>query len=69
VAEKVEKKKENRIQRWWRETIGEMRKVSWPTLKEAQRLTLIVLAVMAGMAIVLGSLDFIFSRLIALILA
>jgi len=46
-----------------------MRKVSWPTLKEAQRLTLIVLAVMAGMAIVLGSLDFIFSRLIALILA
>jgi preprotein translocase subunit SecE len=69
VAEKVEKKKENRIQRWWRETLGEMRKVSWPTLQEARRLTLIVIVVMIAMAVLLGTFDFIFSRLVALLLA
>ena len=28
-------KKENRIKRWWRETVGELRKVNWPTTQEA----------------------------------
>ncbi len=72
VKAKVEKKKErkeNGIQRWWRETLGEMRKVSWPTTPEAWRLTKIVLIVMAGMAALLGILDFVFSRLITLLLA
>ncbi len=68
MAEKVERKKENRIQRWWRETVGEMRKVSWPPLPEARRLTGIVLLVMAGMAILLGVLDFAFAKIITLLL-
>lgn len=58
-----------RIKKWWRETIGELRKVTWPTFQDAKRLTWIVLAVMAGMAIVLGLLDLLFSFLIGLILA
>ncbi len=58
-----------RVKKWWRETIGELRKVTWPTVQDAKRLTLIVLAVMAGMAIVLGLLDLGFSALITLILA
>ncbi len=57
----------NRIERFWRETVGELRKVSWPTLPEARRLTLIVLAVMFGMSVLLGSLDFVFSRLMSLL--
>ncbi len=68
-AEKKKERKENSIQRWWRETLGEMRKVSWPTPPEAWRLTKIVLVVMAGMAALLGVLDFVFSRLITLLLA
>jgi len=70
VAEKAEKvKKENRLQRWWRETIGELRKVSWPTPQDAWRLTKIVLAVMVSMSVLLGLLDWVFSTLITLILA
>jgi preprotein translocase subunit SecE len=70
MAEKAEKvKRENAIQRWWRETMGELRKVSWPTTKEAWRLTRIVLLVMFGMSALLGLLDFVFSKLITLVLA
>ena len=59
------KKKQNRVARWWRSTIGELRKVSWPTPQEAWRLTKIVLIVVFVMAAILGLLDFVFSRLIA----
>ena len=61
-------KQANRISRWWRETIGELRKVSWPTTPDAWRLTKIVLVVMVLMSLVLGLLDFVFSALIALVL-
>jgi preprotein translocase subunit SecE len=67
VAEK--EKKPNAIARWWRETIGEMRKVSWPSTQEAVRLTRIVILVMLGMSLVLGLLDFVFSKLVTLLLA
>jgi preprotein translocase subunit SecE len=70
VAEKAERvKKENRLQRFWRETVGELRKVSWPTPQDAWRLTKIVLAVMFAMSFLLGFLDWVFSTLITLILA
>ena len=61
-------KQSGRIARWWRETVGELRKVSWPTVEEARRLTGIVLIVMAAMAILLGALDLGFSFLVGLIL-
>ena len=68
MADKNEKKeaKPNRIQRWWRETIGELRKVTWPTPKEAWRLTKLVLIVMVAMSVLLGIFDYIFSTLITL---
>ncbi len=70
MAEKVEKlKKENALQKWWRETLGELRKVSWPTLPDALRLTRIVLLVMFAMSMLLGILDFVFSKVISLLLA
>jgi preprotein translocase subunit SecE len=62
-------KKPNAIQKWWHETIGELRKVKWPTTPDALRLTRIVILVMIAMGILLGGLDFIFSRLLALLLA
>lgn len=69
MAEKTEKKKENAIQKYIRETSGELRKVTWPTPQEAWRMTRIVLLTLLVMALILGSLDFAFSRLITLILS
>lgn len=61
-------KKENRIKRWWRETVGELRKVTWPTPREAMRLTKIVILVMLIMGAVLGGLDFVFTKIIGFVL-
>jgi len=70
VADKLEKVKQpNAIQKWYRETIGELRKVTWPTTQEARKLTGVVLLVMVLMMILLGILDWVFSNLIAAILA
>ena len=63
----VRTKKEGRIKRWWRETIGELRKVNWPTPKEAWRLTKIVVLVILVMGALLGGLDFSFTKLMGLI--
>ncbi len=54
----------NALVRYFRETRGEIRKVTWPTPQESRRLTAIVLAVTAVMALFLGILDFAFSNLI-----
>lgn len=62
-------KKENAIARWYRETVGELRKVAWPTVQDTRRLTTIVLVVMFLMSVVLGLLDFLFSQAIALLIA
>ena len=70
MAEKDEKKqKPNAIQRFLRETIGELRKVTWPTPQEAWSLTKIVLVVLAAMSIVLGLLDYVFSWLVTRLVA
>ena len=57
------------ISRLWRETSGELRKVSWPTTQEAWHLTRIVIIVMVAMSFLLGFFDFIFAELIGIIFA
>jgi preprotein translocase subunit SecE len=57
LAEKDKSRKPNAIQSFFRETTGELRKVSWPTWPEARQLTLLVLAVMVAMGILLGLTD------------
>jgi len=54
LADKKETKKQNAVQRLVRETVGELRKVSWPTRSEAWQLTLIVLVVLIFMSVFLG---------------
>jgi len=54
LADKKATKKQNAIRRFTRETVGELRKVSWPSRQEAWQLTLIVLVVLAFMSIFLG---------------
>jgi preprotein translocase subunit SecE len=55
LAEKA--KKQNAMQRYFNETTGELRKVSWPTRQEAVQLTIIVLIVMVFMGAFLGLMD------------
>ena len=65
---RVARRQPNFIQRYFRETVGELRKVNWPTRKEATNLTIIVLIVTVSMSAFLGFLDFLFTRFFALIL-
>jgi len=68
VAGKAEKaKRENRLQRFFRETAGELRRVSWPTWPEARNLTIIVIIVLVAMAIFLWLVDLSATRLLSLI--
>ena len=49
-----EVKQENRIKRYIKETRAEVRKVHWPTRKEARSLTTVVLVITIAMTIFLG---------------
>ncbi len=62
-------KRPNFIQRYFGETVGELRKVTWPTRKEAINLTMIVIAVVLAMGAILGFLDLIYSKLFAFLFA
>jgi len=48
-----------------KETKVEMKKVNWPTRKQATKYTLIVIGVSLAVAIFLGGLDFLFTTLIS----
>jgi preprotein translocase subunit SecE len=60
---KTEKKpgQPNKVMRYFRETRGEIRKVTWPTRQESWRLTGIVLGVTIATAAFLWLFDTIFS--------
>jgi len=57
LAEKAKGKKSNPIQAYFRETIGELRKVSWPTRREALQLTWLVIVAMIVVGVILGLTD------------
>ena len=61
-------KKQNALQRYFTETTGELRKVSWPSWAEARQLTFLVIIVMIGMGIFLGLVDLAANRLLNLAL-
>jgi len=66
LAEKA--KKQSAIQRYFNETTGELRKVSWPTRQEAIQLTIIVLVVMIFMGAFLGLVDLVAGHVLNLAL-
>lgn len=66
-SKRVARRQQNAIRRFYNETIGELRKVSWPTRLEAYRLTRIVLAVIVVLSFVFFILDTLFRRFFALI--
>lgn len=52
-----------------KETQQELKKASWPTRQEAARLTAIVILVSLIVAILIGFLDFSFTKLIGLLVS
>lgn len=62
----ADEKKPNAITRYFRETAGELRKVTWPTWPEARQLTIIVVGVMVVMSLFLGLVDLFAEYLIGL---
>jgi len=51
------------------ETRAELRKVVWPTREEALNLTVVVIIVTIIMTIILGSADWVFTKLLSFILS
>ncbi len=51
----------NKLTNYIRESVQEMKKVTWPTKKETYNYTLLVIGVSIGVAAFLGILDYIFN--------
>ena len=68
-VEKADKKevvkKPNWLRARYREVTGELRRVTWPTRREARNMTGIVILVLFVMAIFLGIVDYLASNLIS----
>jgi preprotein translocase subunit SecE len=61
-------RKQNFLARFISETVGELRKVSWPTRDEALRLTAIVMMVLIASSLFLGAIDALLTDFFRLIL-
>jgi preprotein translocase subunit SecE len=69
VAGKAEKSKgENKVQRFFRETMGELRRVTWPTWLEARNLTVVVIIVLVAMALFLWLVDISATKILSLVI-
>lgn len=61
-------KQDNAITRYLRETWFELKKVSWPTRREAVNLTVVVIVATTVLSLILGVMDWIFSSAFSLFL-
>lgn len=68
AKKKTGKKQQNPIQRYFRETAGELRKVSWPSREEATHLTIIVVVTMIFMGAFLSLVSGLSGKLLDLLL-
>ena len=51
----------NKLSNYIKESIAEMKKVTWPTKKETRNYTILVIGISIGVALFLGLLDYIFT--------
>ncbi len=58
-----------RIADWFRGMKSELKKVIWPTAKQTTNNTLVVLAVCAASAVVLGGFDWLASALVEVLIS
>lgn len=54
---------ESRFRRVIRDTRSELRKVVWPTREQATNLTILVIMASAAVGVLLGGIDFLFTKL------
>ncbi len=57
----------DRIKNYYQDTRAELKRVVWPTRQEALRLTLLVVAVTVALGVALGIVDFMFEKLVLLL--
>jgi preprotein translocase subunit SecE len=50
-----------KLNNYFKESVAELKKVTWPSKKETYRYTLLILGISLLIAIFLGTLDFIFN--------
>ncbi len=50
------------------EVMTELKKVSWPTLKHTRDMTILVIVVSLLVGVYIGALDFVFQKLVALLI-
>ena len=67
-VEKKEHKEPNFVTRYYRETVGELRKVNWPTRQEATNMTILVVIVLIIMTVFLGFVDGVAARFVSWII-
>jgi preprotein translocase subunit SecE len=60
--------KQNRITRYFKEVRAEITKVTWPSRQEVVRLSAIVIAVLLITSAFMAILDYVFSRLMQVII-
>lgn len=51
----------NKLTNYLQGSVQEMKKVTWPTKKEAKNYTLLIIGISLFMAVFLGALDYVFS--------
>ncbi|MCX6784461.1 MAG: preprotein translocase subunit SecE [Candidatus Komeilibacteria bacterium] len=56
----------SKISQYFKESVAELKKVSWPTRKETRNHTIMVIAISLGVAIFLGAADYLFSWILQL---
>ena len=57
----------DRIKNYYQDTRAELKRVVWPTRQEALRLTLLVVVVTVALGVALGIVDFMFEKLVLLL--
>jgi preprotein translocase subunit SecE len=68
LAEKAKSRKVNPVVGYFRESAAELRKVNWPTRREAIQLTWLVIVVMIVVGLILFTADLSASGLLSLLL-
>lgn len=53
---------------YFREVVQELKKVSWPTKKQTYNSTLLVMGITVIAALYIGGLDYVFSRLMSIVI-
>lgn len=58
-----------KIHDYFRGAISELRKVTWPTKKQTINYSIVVIAIAVGVAVYFGVADFIFSRILTILIS